>query len=93
MMRLPQSEFILFIAVNFVYLAATVVGVLQVVARRDSHRGLITHFIAIGVALEAVLLILILYLGNDLRFAHHHRIQTGGNPQQMGYRVVVSVNI
>lgn len=58
MVRLPQSEFILFIAVNFVYLAATVVGVLQVIARRDSHRGLITHFIAIGVAMEAVLLIL-----------------------------------
>ena len=57
MSGLPISELIVFICIVAVYLAAAVVGVLQLSAAREKCRHLLTPLVSLAVVLEAVMLI------------------------------------
>jgi ABC-type uncharacterized transport system permease subunit len=58
MLELPVSEIIVFLSVVFVYLCASVIGVLQLLAGGDKYKHSLAPLVSLAVVLEAVLLIL-----------------------------------
>lgn len=58
MLELPVSEIIVFLSVVLVYLAASIIGVLQLLAGGDKYKHSLGPLVSLAVVLEAVLLIL-----------------------------------
>jgi ABC-type uncharacterized transport system permease subunit len=57
MFKLPLPEMILFYFVAVIYIAAAIVGILQLLAASRRYRRYLSPLISLGVALEAVILI------------------------------------
>ena len=58
MLDLPVSEIIVFLSVVLVYLAASIIGVLQLLAGGDKYKHALAPLVSLAVVLEAVFLIL-----------------------------------
>ncbi|MHC4461957.1 MAG: cytochrome c biogenesis protein CcsA [Planctomycetota bacterium] len=57
MFRLPTPEMIAFVSVVVVYLAAAIVGILQLLAGGDKYKGFLLPLVLLAVTLEVVILI------------------------------------
>ncbi|MHC4061515.1 MAG: hypothetical protein ACYSR4_08330, partial [Planctomycetota bacterium] len=57
MAGLPVREVVLFVSVVLIYLAAGVVGLLQLLPKGEKYRRFLSPLVCLAVALEAVMLI------------------------------------
>jgi len=58
MFDLPITEMIIFLSVIVLYFLAAIMGVLQISSGDGKYRGILTHFISLGLVMEAILLLL-----------------------------------